>query len=90
MTESYWDWLTCVARGGSTEELRRCVLERPGRRDADPGAVLVVLGILYLLQGTAPRAVAATVVQPKFISWTALAFMTTASVASLRAATAST
>jgi hypothetical protein len=28
MPESYWDWLTRVARAGSSEELRRGLLER--------------------------------------------------------------
>jgi hypothetical protein len=50
MTEFYWDWLTRVARGGLTEELRRGVLERmPDWSDRDYRDMLMLLAPVHHL-----------------------------------------
>jgi hypothetical protein len=50
MTESYWDWLTRVARAGSAEELRRGVLERmPDWAERDYRDTLMLLAPVHHL-----------------------------------------
>lgn len=50
MTETYWTWLTRVARSGSKEELRRGMLERmSGWVDRDPRDTLMVLAPVHHL-----------------------------------------
>jgi hypothetical protein len=52
MTESYWDWLTRVARAGAPEELRRGVLERmPDWADRDYRDTLMLLAPVHHLAG---------------------------------------
>ena len=50
MDESYWNWLTRVARTGSMEELRRGVLERiPSWADRDYRDMLMLLAPVHHL-----------------------------------------
>jgi hypothetical protein len=50
MNESYWDWLTRAARTGSTDDLRRGVLERmPSWADRDYRDMLMLLAPVHHL-----------------------------------------
>jgi hypothetical protein len=50
MTEPYWDWLTRVAREGSTDDLRHGLLARiPGWAERDPRDMLMVLAPVHHL-----------------------------------------